>query len=229
MGPCRVSHTQNEAPQRQKKRHFVKALWCTVEVTPARAGAVLRGRARLTLCFLPWGAQSAAWLWKRDRDPSPLPWHPEKLGMYPGLVPTPLPSVTSPARLPLRVCMVTVPSHPAELTHVCAHSPWGLCWGEQAGLKGSLFPYVIIPELGNGNVLKTSGWTFPTGAGPLAAQWPHCSLLRAWGSQPTSHPRFPRGSSLRSKARSFAKATSILGKMPPASPCPGWQQGQCHK
>lgn len=47
--------------------------------------------------------------------------------------------------------------------HAC--SPPGLCQGEWAGLKGSLFPRVIIPEQWNRNMLKTPLWTFLTGAG----------------------------------------------------------------
>lgn len=45
---------------------------------------------------------------------------------------------------------------------MCARSPGP---GERVGLKGSLFPRVIIPEQRNRNVLKTPRWTFLTGAG----------------------------------------------------------------
>lgn len=47
---------------------------------------------------------------------------------------------------------------------VHTHPP-RLGWGERAGLKGSLFPHVIIPKQGNRNVLKTPLWTLLTGAG----------------------------------------------------------------
>lgn len=46
--------------------------------------------------------------------PPPWPWLPGNLGTHPGFVPTPLPRVTSPAGLPLRGGMVTIPSHPAK-------------------------------------------------------------------------------------------------------------------
>lgn len=45
-----------------------------------------------------------------------------------------------------------------------ARRPPGLCQGEQAGLKDSLFPHVIIPEWGNRNVVKIPHQTFLTGA-----------------------------------------------------------------
>lgn len=63
---------------------------------------------------------------------------------------------------------------------MCACSPPGLCWEEQAGLKDSLFPRVIIPEWRNRNVLKIPYWTFLTGARAfghtVAPLFPHVRL-----------------------------------------------------
>lgn len=113
-----------------------------VTATPPPKGRLRaeRQEEEFVLCFLPWGCADP-----KGANP------PAELGMCPGFVPMPPPSVTVPLPMCRAIHLVTVPSQPAESWHSCVRAcmqPPGLCWRERAGLKGSLFPGVIIPERG---------------------------------------------------------------------------------
>lgn len=123
------------------------------------------------------------------------------------------------------MCTVTVPSHPAESRHVCVPRA-GAVLGERVGLKGSLFPRVIIPEQRNRNVLKTPRWTFLTGAGPFG-----CTVAPLFPSmcleQPDHllHPPLPQNNQPVIKKQVFS--LQYWAKCPEPPPYPGLAGRRC--
>lgn len=133
-----------------------------------------RGGMRFALCFLPWVLTRRVALGEEPPHCSCGSWG--SWGCTQGLFPRPWPASPAPLGVCVGVCTVAVPLHPAQSRHVCAAAPGR----ERVGLKGSLFPRVIIPEQRNRNVLKTPRRTFLTGAGPfgctVAPLFPSLSL-----------------------------------------------------
>lgn len=177
-----------------------------------RAGSVLRARARFALCFLPG---------EHNQEHGSRRGVPHPVCDTPGLSPCPVPPAPQGC---LCGCAWSPTPHTTPRADTCVHTQ-----PPRAGLKGSLFPRVIIPERGNRNVLKTPRWTFLTGAGAsghtVAPLFPPACLEQAAHTSCTPPP-FPEITSPWLKTASFPLIASILGKTPQASPCPGLA-GRC--
>lgn len=91
--------------------------------------------------------------------------------------------------------------------------------GERVGLKGSLFPRVIIPEQRNRNVLKTPRWTFLTGAGAFGCTVaPLFPSMRLEQPDHLLHPPLPQNNQAVIKKQVFS--LQYWAKCPQASPLP---------
>lgn len=105
----------DKAQKGQKKRCFIK---------PTPAYSYINSRMRFALCFLPGRAQPRAWL--QEKSPPTLAVAPRGGEDAPRVHPH------ASTGLPLLVCMVTVPSHPAESQHACVRAaPRGCAGGSR--------------------------------------------------------------------------------------------------
>lgn len=95
----------------QKKRALLNLLQVTATPPPKGRLGAERQEEELVLCFLPWGCADP-----KGTNP------PAELGMCPGFVPMPPPSVTVPLPMCTAIHLVTVPSQPAESWHTCVRA-----------------------------------------------------------------------------------------------------------